>query len=216
MKISASTNPPSQALLKGYVAQLNSEDVDFIHVDIMDGKFVSNKTFDYKFMASLREVTSIPFDVHLMTINPQRTIKKYIKAGADIVSVHYEAFKNDKSIQKTLQKIRKLGGFAGLSFRPSTPVENILPLLPYVDVLLVMSVEPGKSGQQFILETLNRLDIINSYIKEQCLTLVVEVDGGVNEKNIKFLKERGVDMVVLGNYLFTSKHLAKSIDKIKC
>ena len=215
MKISASTNPPEIALLKSYISSLNMKDIDFIHADIMDGKFVESKTFDHKMIAKLREVTSIPFDVHLMTLSPQRKIKKYIKAGADIVTVHYEAFKNEKQLIKTLQRIRKLGAFAGLSFRPDTSVEKILPYLSYVDVLLVMSVMPGKSGQTFMPETLQRIEQINAYLLAEDLSLAVEVDGGVNDKNIAALKALDVNMVVLGSYLYSSQNIDEAIEKIK-
>ena len=215
MKISASTNPPEIALLKSYISSLNMKDIDFIHADIMDGKFVESKTFDHKMIAKLREVTSIPFDVHLMTLSPQRKIKKYVKAGADIVTVHYEAFKKEKQLIKTLQRIRKLGAFAGLSFRPDTSVEKILPYLSYVDVLLVMSVMPGKSGQTFMPETLQKIEQINAYLLAEDLSLAVEVDGGVNDKNISALKALDVNMVVLGNYLYSSKNIDESIEKIK-
>ena len=215
MKISASTNPPEIALLKSYISSLNMKDIDFIHADIMDGKFVESKTFDHKMIAKLREVTSIPFDVHLMTLSPQRKIKKYVKAGADIVTVHYEAFKKEKQLIKTLQRIRKLGAFAGLSFRPDTSIEKILPYLSYVDVLLVMSVMPGKSGQTFMPETLQKIEQINAYLLAEDLSLAVEVDGGVNDKNISALKALDVNMVVLGNYLYSSKNIDESIEKIK-
>lgn len=215
MKISASTNPPEIALLKSYISSLNMKDIDFIHADIMDGKFVESKTFDHKMIAKLREVTSIPFDVHLMTLSPQRKIKKYVKAGADIVTVHYEAFKKEKQLIKTLQRIRKLGAFAGLSFRPDTSVEKILPYLSYVDVLLVMSVMPGKSGQTFMPETLQKIEQINAYLLAEDLSLAVEVDGGVNDKNISALKALDVNMVVLGNYLYSSKNIDEAIEKIK-
>ena len=215
MKISASTNPPEIALLKNYISSLNMKDIDFIHADIMDGKFVENKTFDHKMIIKLREVTSIPFDVHLMTLSPQKKIKKYIKAGADIVTIHYETFKDGKHLIKTLQRIRKLGAFAGLSFRPDTSVEAILPYLSYVDVLLVMSVMPGKSGQTFMPETLQRIEQINAYLLEEDLSLAIEVDGGVNDKNIASLKALDVNMVVLGNYLYSSKNIDEAIEKIK-
>ena len=215
MKISASTNPPKIENLQEYLSKLNMQDIDFVHVDIMDGKFVSTKTFDYKFLPKLREVTSLPFDVHLMTEKPKRKVKKYIKNGADILTVHYESFKNAKSVQKTLQNIRKHGAFAGLSFRPDTNIEEVLPLVPFADVLLVMSVMPGKSGQEFMQETLSTLDRVNQYLKEHDLSVVVEVDGGVNDINITELKKRGVGMVVVGSYLYNSKDYAKAIKFIK-
>ena len=114
-----------------------------------------------------------------------------------------------------MQRIRKLGAFAGLSFRPDTSVEKILPYLSYVDVLLVMSVMPGKSGQTFMPETLQRIEQINAYLLAEDLSLAVEVDGGVNDKNIAALKALDVNMVVLGSYLYSSQNIDEAIEKIK-
>jgi len=150
-----------------------------------------------------------------MVKNPAGKIKKYIKAGADILTIHYESIKNKKKIVDVLQKIKKLGAFAGLSFNPTTSVLEILPYIYFCDMLLVMSVIPGKSGQEFMPETLVRLDTINKFLKKQKMDVVLEVDGGVNDRNINLLKEKNVDSVVLGNYLYTSGDLKTAVSKIK-
>lgn len=213
--ISASTNPPKFEDLQGYIEKLNDTDVDYIHCDVMDGEFVKAKTFSHKTVADIKKQTRKPLDVHLMTKDPEKTYKKYIKAGASILTVHFEAFKNKDKLIKILSKIREKGCFAGLSFKPETPVEGILPLIPFCDLLLVMSVTPGKSGQKFLDQTYERLGEINAYLKCQKLEIVLEVDGGVNGENLVKLKEKNVNMVVMGNFLFSSKDLKKTVKDLK-
>jgi len=215
VKISASTNPPPISSLNEYVSKLNETNVDYIHCDVMDGHFVKAKTFNHKKVAQIKSLTDKPLDVHLMVKHPQGKIKKYVKAGADIISIHYEAFKNKKKLLSVLQNIKKLGAFAGLAFNPSTSVLDILPYIYYCDLLLVMSVVPGKSGQEFMPETLLRLNTINKFLKAQGLDVVVEVDGGVNNKNLPLLIEKGVNSVVMGSYLYNSEDLQKTISKAK-
>lgn len=215
IKISASTNPPKLEELNDYIKHLNDCGVDYIHCDVMDGRFVKAKTFGYKKVKELKTLTNLPLDVHLMVKNPVRKIKKYAKAGAEIITVHYECFKNKKKLMEVLQKIKKLGVFAGLSFNPNTSVLDILPFIYFCDMLLVMSVMPGKSGQEFMPETLVRLDTINKFLKKQKMDVVIEVDGGVNSKNLPLLLERKVDNIVLGNYLYTSKNLKSCVKKLK-
>jgi len=215
IKISASTNPPKLNELNEYIIKLDKEDIDYIHCDVMDGRFVKAKTFGPRKVAEINRLTEKTLDVHLMVKNPAGKIKKYIKAGADILTIHYESIKNKKKIVDVLQKIKKLGAFAGLSFNPTTSVLEILPYIYFCDMLLVMSVIPGKSGQEFMPETLVRLDTINKFLKKQKMDVVLEVDGGVNDRNINLLKEKNVDSVVLGNYLYTSGDLKTAVSKIK-
>lgn len=215
IKISASTNPPKINELNDYIVKLDKEDIDYIHCDVMDGRFVKAKTFGPRKVAEINRLTEKTLDVHLMVKNPTHKIKKYIKAGADILTVHYESIKNKKKIVDVLQNIKKLGAFAGLSFNPTTSVLEILPYIYFCDMLLVMSVIPGKSGQEFMPETLVRLDTINKFLKKQKMDVVLEVDGGVNDRNVSLLKEKNVDSVVLGNYLYTSGDLKNAISKIK-
>ena len=215
IKISASTNPPKFNELNDYILKLDKEDVDYIHCDVMDGRFVKAKTFGPKKVSEINKLTQKTLDVHLMVKNPARKIKKYIKAGADILTIHYESIKNKKKIVDVLQNIKKMGAFAGLSFNPTTSVLEILPYIYFCDMLLVMSVIPGKSGQEFMPETLVRIDTINKFLNKQKMDVVLEVDGGVNDKNVSLLKEKGVDSVVLGNYLYTSGDLNKAIKSIK-
>lgn len=216
IKISASTNPPKSIEdLFEYIQKLNKTDVDYIHCDVMDGKFVKAKTFGAKVVKLIKSKTEKKLDVHLMVKHPNHKIRGYVKSGADFITVHFEAYKNKKKLINTLQKIRKLGAFAGLSFNPATSVLEILPYLYYCDMLLVMSVVPGKSGQEFMPESLLRLKTINEFLKEQDLETQIEVDGGVNDKNLKNLIDLNVDSVVMGNFLYTCKNLKNTISNLK-
>ncbi len=213
--ISASTNPPNLENLLEYIKKLDNTDVDYIHCDVMDGKFVKSTTFNHKIVKKIKEITSKKLDVHLMVQKPSNKIKKYIKSGADILTIHFESYKNKNKLTKDLLSIKKGGTFAGLSFNPTTEIKEILPFIYFCDMLLVMSVTPGKSGQEFIESTFDRLKEIKDYLKHQNIEVTIEVDGGVNNKNAKTLKENGVNSVVLGNYLFTSKDLKGAVNLIK-
>lgn len=216
IKVSASTNPPKTlGELTEYIKQLNKTDVDFIHCDVMDGKFVKSKTFGAKVVKFINKLTDKTLDVHLMVKHPTFKLKGFVKAGADILTVHYEAYKNKTKLIKVLQNIRKMGAFAGLSFNPNTSVLEILPYIVYCDMLLVMSVVPGKSGQQFMPEALARIGTINEFLKEQNLSVQIEVDGGVNDKNVDKLKQLNVNSVVVGSYLYNSKDYKKAIKALK-
>ena len=215
IKISASTNPPKLSELNDYILKLNETDVDYIHCDVMDGRVVKAKTFGAKKVAKIKELTSKPLDVHLMVKRPKNKIKKFAKAGAEIITIHYESLKNKKKLINILQNIKKYGAFAGLSFNPTTSVLEILPYIYFCDMLLVMSVIPGKSGQEFMPETYVRLETINKFLKKQKMDVVVEVDGGVNDKILPNLIEKKVDSVVMGNYLYKSKNLKNTIKKLK-
>lgn len=216
MLLSASTNPPkTKQEMLSYIKSLDKTEVDFIHCDIMDGHFVKVKTFNHNVVKEISKITQKKLDVHLMVKNPSFKIKKYAHAGAYSITIHFEAYKNKKKLIKDLQKIKTYGCFAGLSFNPNTSVLDVLPFIYYCDILLVMSVIPGKSGQEFKKETLLRLDVINKFLKDQKLETVIEVDGGVNYKNLPLLFEKNVSSVVMGAYLYGSKNLKQEVKKIK-
>jgi len=213
--LSASTNPPkTKEEMFDYIKKLDKTDVDYIHCDIMDGKFVEAKTFDYHDVKRIKEITTKKLDVHPMIKHPFLYLKRYAKAGADIITVHFEAFKTKNNVIKALNKIRKLGCFAGLSINPSTNVFDILDLIPYCDMILIMSVVPGKSGQEFIGDTYSKLDNLNKFLKKQKLDVFVEVDGGVNLDNIKNLNDLNVNAVVMGSALFKAKNKKAVIDAV--
>ena len=187
MLVSISTNPPKtrDEMLK-YVESLNDLDFDYIHCDVMDGEFVPQTTYDYIFLPRIKKVTNKKLDVHLMVKNPQDNYEYYIDRGADILTVHYEPFKGRlNELINMLKNIRARGIKAGLSIKVTTLERNIFSLLKYVDVVLLMSVKVGKSGQNFDKRVLPKIDSVSMYIKTHNLNTIIEVDGGINDNNIK-------------------------------
>lgn len=189
--------------------------IDFIHCDIMDGEFVDRRTHDEGMVESLNKNCLAMLDVHLMVKEPAGEIEKYIKAGANILTVHYEAFKDKETLFKTLKEIRKNSVLCGLSFKPSTPFSEIKMFCYDIDVLLVMSVEPGLSGQKFLPDTIERIKNIDRFRQANDLKFKIEVDGGVNSENAPELINAGVDMLVSGNYIFRSHDREKAIAQLR-
>ncbi len=207
MLVSISTNPPKtrDEMLK-YVESLNDLDFDYIHCDVMDGEFVPQTTYDYIFLPRIKKVTNKKLDVHLMVKNPQDNYEYYIDRGADILTVHYEPFKGRlNELINMLKNIRARGIKAGLSIKVTTLERNIFSLLKYVDVVLLMSVKVGKSGQNFDKRVLPKIDSVSMYIKTHNLNTIIEVDGGINDNNIKLLQEKDVKMVAVGSYMYNAK-----------
>lgn len=215
VKLSVSTNPAPQDQLIDYIAELNDLDIDYIHCDVMDGKFVSAKTYGPKMIKLIKANTNYPLDVHLMT-KSSRIVKRFIKAGADIVTVHYEIFGSVAKAEKALLHIGKCGAVPGLAINPYTPVELIYPLLPYVKVLLVMSVVPGASGQKFIEETYDRITNIQAQLDMlEIDDTIISVDGGINPTNAPKLKKLGVKMLALGSCIYNASDRADIINSLK-
>lgn len=204
MLVSASTNPPKTLEeMYRYIRRMSISKADYIHCDVMDGKFVRAHTFNYKVVKVIKGITSLPLDVHLMTATPK--IKEYIEAGADILTVHYESFKDKKALILALKNIRKGKAKAGLSIKPKTDIDEILPYVKYCDVILVMSVNPGKSGQKFLPSTYDRIKNLRKFIALHNLHVIIEVDGGVNYNIASKLSKCGVSMIVCGSYLYKSR-----------
>ncbi|MGD9900976.1 MAG: ribulose-phosphate 3-epimerase [Spirochaetales bacterium] len=214
IKISASTDPAGSRLTE-YIKELDALNIDMFHCDIMDGNFVEAKTFDYEKVAEINNMTTTVLDVHLMIEEPQKVVKSYIKAGANIITVHYESFDSIKSLLKVVKYIKKRGVMAGLSFKPSTNLEYIKPLLNQFDLILVMSVEPGKSGQTFMEESLGRIKELSEYIKKENLHCLIEVDGGINNNNAKLVSDAGADILVVGSYLYHSENKKTALELLK-
>ena len=215
IKISASTLPPAKEDLKQYILELNKTNVDFLHCDVMDGHFVKNKTYGIKEIAEIKKITNKKLDVHLMVKHPTLKLKRFINAGSNILTIHYEAYKNKKKLIKDLQKIKELGAKSGLAFNPNTSVLDILPFIYFCDVLVIMSAKPGFGGQKFMPETFVKIDTIKSFLKKQKLKVMLEVDCGVNNENLPTLVEKEVDCVVIGKYLYSSKNYAELVNNIK-
>lgn len=207
MLVSISTNPPkTREKMLEYVESLNNLDIDYIHCDVMDGEFVPQTTYDYVFLPRIKKVTNKKLDVHLMVNNPQENYEYYIERGADILTVHYEPFKGRlNELINMLNNIRARGIKAGLSIKVTTLEKNIFSLLKYVDVVLLMSVKVGKSGQNFDKRVLPKIDKVSEYIKTHNLNTIIEVDGGINDTNIKLLQDKNVKMVAVGSYMYNAK-----------
>ncbi|PWU14330.1 MAG: ribulose-phosphate 3-epimerase [Bdellovibrio sp.] len=170
---------------------------DWIHVDVMDGHFVPNLTVGAPVVAALRKVTKLPLDVHLMIDKPERYMEDFLKAGSDIVTFHVEASLDPRSL---LEKIRGRGKKSGISLRPATPVEVLLPLLPFADLVLVMTVEPGFGGQSFMNDQAAKIQRLRQEIGWRKLATLIEVDGGINAATKASCKD--ADVLVAGNFIF--------------
>lgn len=214
IKIAPSTLSEKEENLVEYVKKLQELDVDYVHCDVMDGEFVSNTCMPYDLIKEVRANTALPLDIHLMLQNPTSQIDKYCALRPTILTVHFEAFKNQNCLMSALKKIRDNKTLVGLSIKPMTPVNRILHLLPYVDVVLIMGVEPGKSGQKMLSNTCPKVKELRGYLYENNLNVKIEVDGGVNEENLKDLTLAGVDIVVMGKYFYEHPKKRQLIEKV--
>jgi ribulose-phosphate 3-epimerase len=175
---------------------------DYIHVDVMDGHFVPNITIGAPVVASIRSVTTLPLDVHLMIERPDRYVPQFVEAGADIITVHVET---SRRLHATIRLIKDLGAKAGVSINPPTPIGTVEEFLPHVDLVLIMSVNPGFGGQPFIPETLPRIASIRKILDDRGLHAELEVDGGINADNAPDIVGAGADVLVAGNSIFKAK-----------
>ena len=183
MKVSASFLSCSNPAVD--LAKLNETDVDFIHVDIMDGKFVSNKTMPFSEMKNISKYTSKRLDVHLMVENPKEYIPLYAELNTEYITIHVEI---DEDIMECLELIKRYSIKAGLSIKPNTKVSELIPYLPYIDMILVMSVEPGAGGQAFIEESEDRINEVRALLDSYNIPAVINVDGGINGDTVKRCK----------------------------
>ena len=214
IKISPSILSADFSKLGNEIQDLEKAKADLIHIDVMDGHFVPNITIGPEVITKLRKYTSLPFDVHLMISPVHNFIKNFAEAGSDIITIHPEAT-ND--LVSSIKKIKSFNKKAGVSLNPETPVEKVLPVLKLIDLVLVMSVNPGFGGQKFIKDTLDKVKILRKEIDILKLKTQIEIDGGINFENAIMAKEAGVDIIVSGTTIFKENggNLKKNIQLLR-
>lgn len=193
------------------IEMLNQSKAEWIHLDIMDGLFVPNISFGLPVVQAIRKATTKTIDVHLMIEQPERYITAFADAGADVLTLHYEA---SRHLHRAMQQIRDAGMKAGVVLNPHTPVELLQDLLPYLDLVLLMSVNPGFGGQKFIPQILDKTVRLKKMIEKRGLEVLIEVDGGVNAETAAQLFDAGADVLVAGSYVFGSEDPQKTIERL--
>ena len=188
--------------LKEEVQEVEKCGAEYLHLDVMDGNFVPNISYGAPVISAIRPHSNLVFDVHLMVEEPNRFIKDFVDAGADIITVHVEATKH---LHRTIQLIKSYGKKVGVSLNPATPIETLKYIINDIDMVLLMSVNPGFGGQAFIPETLNKIKELRTLYPE----IDIEVDGGVNDKTVEAIKEAGANILVAGSYLFSGNYKEK-------
>jgi ribulose-phosphate 3-epimerase len=184
----------------------------WLHFDVMDGKFVENETYDHHMVKRLKKISSQFFDVHLMIETPEKYIDDYINEGADLITFHYEAADN---IKKTIEQIKQKNILAGISIKPNTDVQVLDPFLPYLNLILIMSVEPGKGGQKFLSSAVDKISYLNEKRNQYNYNYLIEVDGGINLETAKTVREAGCDVIVAGSFIFNEKDRNSIIEELE-
>lgn len=217
MEISTSIlNVKEQETMKTFY-DLEVAKTDYYHIDVMDGKFVDNNTsvIMYGYASSIKQMSNIPLDVHLMVQDVREYIDKYIPLEPHYITVHYEAFKEKKGLKEILEYIKKNNIQCGLAISPETRVEEIYEYLPSISLILIMTVEPGKGGQKLIPSTIEKIKKVKEYVYQNNLETFIEADGGINISNVEELKEAGIDIAVAGNAILNSENFKETIRNLK-
>ncbi len=208
IKVAPSILSADFADMKNAIHMLKEIKADMVHCDVMDGMFVPNITFGMKMVADIRKLTDLPLDVHLMIVQPERYIEEFCAAGADILTLHAEATNH---LHRAVQKVKACGARPGVVLNPATPVDAVKYVLPDVDFVLLMSVNPGYGGQEFIPQTLDKIKEIRGLAESMGRDIEIEIDGGIYEHTSKLVREAGADILVAGNAIFTADDPAKMI-----
>ena len=188
---------------------------DYLHFDVMDGVFVSNISFGFPVLEAVRKITGMTLDVHLMIDSPSRYVNEFAKVGGDIITFHVEAESPDK-IKKSIEALHDQGKKVGLSIKPDTPCDALLPYMETIDLVLIMTVEPGYGGQKFIEATLPKISYLRSIINNRSLNCEIEVDGGINSETAKLCINEGANVLVAGSDVFTATDRAAHICALRC
>lgn len=198
--------------LSSEISFVNNSDADWFHLDIMDGVFVPNITFGFPIISQIKKKATKPLDVHLMIVNPDKYISDFKKAGADILTVHYEACTH---LHRTLQAIKAEGMKAGVSLNPHTPVSVLEDIIEDIDMVLIMSVNPGFGGQKFIPQSLNKLKKLKELINDKAANTIIQIDGGVAPNNAREIVDAGADVLVAGSAVFNAPDKMEAVRLLK-
>ncbi len=198
--------------LENAVRLVNESKADWLHLDIMDGRFVPNISFGFPVIKAIRSVSEKPVDVHLMIVEPEKYIERFVNAGANILTVHYEACPN---LHRTIYQIKEAGAMAGVALNPHSNTRLLEDVLEDLDMVLVMSVNPGFGGQKFIYRAINKIQHLRQMREERNLRFLIEVDGGVGLQNAQTILQAGADVLVAGSSIFKSADVLKTIDRFK-
>ena len=212
VKISPSVLAADLSNLATEVADIEAAGADMVHLDVMDGAFVTNISFGLPVIASLRKHSNMIFDVHLMIQSPDKYAERFIEAGADILTFHLEACDD---VSALVEKIRSNGVMAGISVKPNTPIESVYPYLDQCDMVLVMTVEPGYGGQKLIPETLEKVRKLKAEIEKRGLSVEVQVDGGINADNAREAIAAGAGILVAGSAVFSASDKKSAIEALR-
>ncbi|MDO5149160.1 MAG: ribulose-phosphate 3-epimerase [Oscillospiraceae bacterium] len=192
--------------------RLKANNVDMLHFDVMDGQFVNNISFGLPVLEKLSRYTDIFKDVHLMISDPLKYIPDFVRAGSDMITFHVES---NSDADQVIEAIKNSGVKCGISVKPGTPVETVYRYLDRVDMVLIMTVEPGFGGQGFIPETAEKIRTLRKYITDNNISIDIEVDGGINEKTVSVVREAGANVLVSGSYLFNASSMADAVVSLK-
>lgn len=196
---------------------LEKAKTDYIHIDVMDGKFVEKNTYQrmLDYSSYVKRITNLPLDVHLMVENIEETIEDFLPYEPNIITFHFEACKDKEEVMRYIRKIKENNCRVGLSIKPETNIEEIYEFLPYIHVCLIMTVEPGKGGQTFLTEMIEKISKLKQYIDKNGIEIDIEVDGGINLKTVDDVKMAGANMLVAGVAILFAKDYKEIIDEFK-